>query len=120
MTDTPTATRTFARYGIPDGSVLVQRTERLLTGNGGGTVTDSTLSLLEAAFRTSFLELAAVESVPPDVAAAVEDAAYFTREEYAGTHADLRTEVVASFYRSVAEFHHAYREHTAPVDDPAV
>jgi hypothetical protein len=52
------------------------------------------------------------------VAAAVEDAAYFTREQYAGTRADLRTEVVPAFYRSVAGFHSAYREHTAPVDGP--
>jgi hypothetical protein len=111
MNDTCTTTRAFDVYGVTDGSVLVRTTHRLVHENDRGTVTDATLDLVAAAFRAAFMEHADVGALPADVAAAVEDALYFTRERYADSDADLRTEVLPSFYREVAGFHCAYRGH---------
>jgi hypothetical protein len=106
-TDTCTTTRTFSAYGIPDGSALIRRTHRRL-GDGPGTVDAAAVQRVGAAFRDAFLELAAVETVPEAVSAAVDDAAYFTTEAFDGDDADVRTDLVPSFYRSVAGFHCAY------------
>ena len=116
-TDACTTTRTFAVYGVDDGSVLVRTTHRLVHDEDDGTVTDATLDLVAAAFRAAFLEHADVGSLPADVAAAVEDARYFTRERYAGAEADLRTELLPAFYREVAGFHCAYRGHVEHADE---
>jgi hypothetical protein len=116
MNDTCTTTRAFDVYGVPDGSVLVRTTHRLVHEADRGTVTDETLEFVAAAFRAAFLEHAAVDSLPPDVDAAVEDARHFTGERFVASEADLRTELLPAFYREVAGFHCAYRGHVAHRD----
>ena len=107
-TDTCTTTTAVSTYGIDDGSDLIQRTHRELTDGTSETHASGVrFDELAAAFRTVFIELAGGAGVPGDVAAAIEDGLYFTREQYEGTDADLRT-VVPAFYREVAGFLCAY------------
>jgi hypothetical protein len=111
MNDTHTCTTTtaFGVYGIEDGQDLIQRTYREVTREGGEPDLSEGFDELGDAFRAAFVDLTGEEPIPRDVAAAVEDGRYFTREEYAGTGADLRTVVVPEFYREVADFLCAYR-----------
>jgi hypothetical protein len=114
-TDACTTTRTFSAYGIADGSSLVRRTYYRL-GDDPGTIDAAAVQRIGAAFGDAFVELADVDAVPDAVSMAVEDAAYFTGESFDGADADLRTDVLPSFYRSVAAFHCAYTGHPERAD----
>ena len=109
-THTCTTTTAFGAYGVPDGSDLIQRTYHELTD--GTTETDASrirFGELDTAFRRAFTGLTTLGELPPVVEAALADGLYFTREQYEGTDADLRTVVVPAFYREVAGFLCAYR-----------
>jgi len=107
-----TTTGSFGDHGIKDGSTLVHRTYYRLV-DGGRTTFEPTASFydaLESAFLWTYLGSATATDVPVHVEAAVDDARTFTAEEFADRpDADLRTEVVPTFYQYVAGFHCAYR-----------
>jgi len=107
-----TTTGSFGDHGIEDGSELVHQTYyRLLdAGRTSFEPTESFYDALESAFLWSYLETAAATGVPAHVEAAVDDARALTDEEFADRpDADLRTEVLPTFYQHVAGFHCAYR-----------
>jgi len=107
-----TTTGSFGDHGIDDGSALVHQTHYLLI-DGGWTAfepTESFYDALESAFRWSYLGSAAATVVPAHVEAAINDARALTAAEFAERpDADLRTEVLPTFYQHVAGFHCAYR-----------
>jgi len=111
--DDCTTTGSFADHGIDDGSALVRETYYRLaaTDDGEFRPTDRYLVRTADAFTRAYL-VAADEYAPPDhVAAAIDDARVWTREEFGDDpDADLRTEVLPAFYRHAAGFHCAYRE----------
>lgn len=111
--DECTTTESFADHDITDGSLLVQRTYyRLATaGMTEYEPTGSFFDALEAAFIWAYLGTAEDNGMPDHVEAAVDDARALTAEEFGDQpRADLRTEVVQTFYTHVSSFHCAYRE----------
>jgi len=107
-----TTTSSFGDHGVDDGSELVHQTYYRLVDGGRAEFepTASFYDALESAFLWSYLGTAAATGVPPHVEAAVDDARALTVEAFADRpEADLRTEVLPTFYQHVAGFHCAYR-----------
>lgn len=108
-----TTTRSFEDHGIADGVDLVTRTYyRLADGSVPAfEPTASFFDRLESAFLWAYLGSVEEAGVPTHVELAVEDARSLTEAEFRDRPgADVRTEVIPSFYRRVAGFHCAYRE----------
>jgi hypothetical protein len=111
--DACTTTGSFADHDIEDGSTLIDRTYyRLASADGVEYEPSASFFLaLESAFRWAYLGTTDGTDVPAHVEAAIDDARAFTAEDFADRpNADLRTEVVPTFYRYAAGFHCAYRE----------
>jgi len=107
-----TTTDSFGDHGIEDGSALVHRTYYRLVeaGRTEFAPTDKFYDDLASAFLWTYLGAVDGAGVPTHVEAAIDDARAFTAEEFADRpDADLRTEVVQTFYQYVAGFHCAYR-----------
>jgi hypothetical protein len=110
--DDCTTTGSFEDHDIEDGSQLIQRTYYRLASADSVTFepTASFFDGLESAFLWSYLETVDGTNVPDHVEAAIMDARAFTAEEFADQpDADLRTDVLPTFYRYAAGFHCAYR-----------
>lgn len=108
-----TTTTSFADHGLTDGSVLVTRTYTRLAVDGAATFepTEAFFDRLESAFIWAYLGTFDETGFPDHVAAAMDDARVFTREEFADeSGADLRTEVIPRFYQHLAGFHCEYRD----------
>ncbi|MEF8973443.1 MAG: hypothetical protein V5A15_01025 [Haloarcula sp.] len=108
-----TTTASFADHGLDDGSVLISRTYNRIAADGEPTFepTPEFFDTLEAAFIWAYIGTIDEPGVPPHVEAAIEDAREFTRQEFEDvSDADLRTEVIPTFYQQVAGFHCAYRD----------
>lgn len=133
--DACTTTGAFGDHGVPDGTDLIGRTATHMTTAG---ITDPTVGgffeILGDAFRAAFVEAADADRVPAVVDAAVDDAVHATRETFGGnatdaavtaagsgtdastdaTGADVRTAIVPAFYREVAGYYCAFRQHRTP------
>ena len=108
-----TTTGSFGDHDIDDGSALIQDTYYRLTEGGRDTFepNERFYDSLEAAFLWAYLGSTDGSDVPDHVEAAIDDALAFTAEDFADRpDADLRTDVVPTFYRYAAGFHCAYRE----------
>jgi hypothetical protein len=108
-------TTSFADHGIADGADLVSRTGHRLSAVEDLTFapTDRFFDRLEEAFVWACLGSVDEPGVPPHVEAAIDDARVATAAEFADREgADVRTEVVPSFFRHLAGFHCAYRSET--------
>jgi hypothetical protein len=108
-----TTTESFADHDIDDGSTLIERTHYRLASGGRGEFepSDSFFDALESAFMWAYLGTTTATGIPDHVEAAIDDARAFTAEEFADRpDADLRTEVVPTFYSYAADFHCEYRE----------
>jgi hypothetical protein len=111
--DDCTTTGSFADHDIEDGSALVRGTYyRLATAEDTEYApTESCFDALESAFLWAYLGSVEATAVPEHVQAAIDDARALTAEEFAEQpDADLRTDVVPTFYSYAAGFHCAYRE----------
>lgn len=110
-TEECTTTGSFADHDIEDGSVLIERTYyRLAEAETSPDETDSVLDALESAFIWAYLETTDGNVIPADVEAAIDDARAFARGEIADRpDADLRTDLVPTFYQYAAGFHCVYR-----------
>jgi hypothetical protein len=110
--DTCTTTRSFSDHDIEDGSRLVQRTYYRLVDAGRAEFapTASFYDALTSAFLWAYLGTADETGVPEHVQVAIEDARIVTAGEFADRpNADLRTDVLTTFYTQVAGYHCAYR-----------
>jgi len=110
-----TTTESFSDHGIDDAVDLVTQTYyRLQAGEQDQFSPDeSFFDRLESAFIWAYLGSVDEPGVPPHVQMAIEDARWFTREEFENwPNADLRTDVIPAFYQRVAGFHCIYREQT--------
>jgi hypothetical protein len=104
--------RSFADHNIDDGSALIKRTYFRLTDAGRTTFdpTPSFYDALESAFMWAYLGTVEEAEIPLHVEAAIDDARAFTEEDFAqDSEADLRTDVIPTFYQYAAGFHCAYR-----------
>ena len=102
----------FSDHGIDDGSELVSDTHfRLLdAGVEEFEPSDAFFDALESAFVWAYLGSVDEAGVPPHVEYATSDARAAVEAEFADqADADVRTDVVQSFYRNVAGFHCAHR-----------
>jgi hypothetical protein len=111
-TEKCTTTESFADHDISDGSALIQRTyHRLRSAHTEYQPTKSFFDALESAFIWAYLGATEERGVPDHVAAAIDDARAHTKPELENQpDADLRTNVVPTFYQHVADFHCVYRE----------
>lgn len=112
-----TTTGSFGDHDIEDGSELVHGTYYRLVEGGRAEFdpTDAFYEALESAFLWTYLGTVDGTAVPAHVEAAVDDALAFTAEEFAARpEADLRTEIVPTFYQYAAGFHCAYRGDDQP------
>lgn len=108
-----TTTGSFDDHGIDDGHELVTATHRRLREArvAGFRPTDAFFDRLESAFTWAYLGTVDDAGVPDDVALAIADARHAIEDEFGDrADADLRTDVVPAFYRSVAGYHCAYRD----------
>jgi hypothetical protein len=108
-----TTTGSFDDHGIDDGHELVTETHRRLREArvAGFRPTDAFFDRLESAFTWAYLGTVDDAGVPDGVALAIEDARHAIEAEFGDREdADLRTDVVPAFYRSVAGYHCAYRD----------
>lgn len=107
-----TTTSSFADHNIDDGSTFITRTyHRLRSAHSEYQPTGSFFDALESAFIWAYLGATEDRGVPEHVAAAIDDARAHTKAELDDQpDADLRTEVVPTFYQHLADFHCAYRE----------
>lgn len=108
-----TTTSSFSDHGVGDATDLVTRTYyRLQSGDRVPFApTDAFFDRLESAFLWAYLGSVDERGVPDHVEMAVADARERTREAFADRpEADLRNEVLPSFYRRVAGFHCRYRD----------
>jgi len=111
-TDDCSTTDSFSDHGIEDGVDLVTRTYYRLkeADRQRFAPTETFFDQLESAFIWAYLGSVDEAGVPENVELAIDDARALTREEFADrSGADLRTEVIPTFYRHVAGFHCAYR-----------
>lgn len=111
-TEDCTTTTSFSDHGLGDGEALIRETHYRLVDAGTTTFepTASFFDRLESAFVWSYLSITEERGVPAHVEAAIEDARARTREAFADdSGADLRTDVIPSFYQRVAGFHCLYR-----------
>jgi hypothetical protein len=107
-----TTTGSFDDHGIEDGHELVTETHRRLREArvDGFRPTDAFFDRLESAFTWAYLGTVDDTGVADGVALAIVDARHAVESEFADREdADLRTDVVPAFYRSVAGYHCAYR-----------
>jgi len=108
-----TTTGSFADHDIEDGSSLVQQTYYRLAEADRLEYepTEAFFDELETAFIWAYLGSVDSADIPDHVQAAIDDARVFTAEDFADRpDADLRTDVVQTFYRYAAGFHCAYRD----------
>jgi hypothetical protein len=108
-----TTTESFADHDIDDGSALVQRTYYRLADADAVEFepTPQFFDALESAFMWAYLGSNTENGIPGHVEAAIDDARVFTAEDFVDRpNADLRTEVIPTYYRYAAGFHCAYRE----------
>lgn len=106
-------TGSFNDHGIEDGSDLVSATHYRLRDAGIDSfeATASFFDALESAFRWAYLGAVDEPGVPPHVDYAIADARAFVEAEFDDREdADLRQDVVQTFYREVAGFHCAHRD----------
>lgn len=118
MTTCTTRTAAFTDHGIRDGADLVFRTYYALVTSGHATpeVSDEFVEHVAAAFRRAFIREAAVPLVPEPVEAAIEAATDpVVHRLLDDRDADLRTEILPTYYRAVAN---AYCAHLAAGGDP--
>ncbi|MFB6227883.1 MAG: hypothetical protein ABEH88_04760 [Halobacteriales archaeon] len=106
-----TTTESFSDHGIGDGADLVTRTYYRLRGSGASDPSsEGFFDRLESAFREVYLDAADGSEVPTHVELAIEDARALTKREFTDRpDADLRTDVVPTFYCRIAGFHCRYR-----------
>ncbi|WP_018256113.1 hypothetical protein [Halomicrobium katesii] len=107
-----TTTGSFGNHGIDDGAALIHSTYYRLISGGRETFepTAAFYDSLESAFLWAYLGSVDEAGVPDHVEAAIDDARAVTADEFADRpDADLRTEVVPTFYQQVAGFHCEYR-----------
>lgn len=112
-TDSCRTTDSFDDHAIPDGSVLLTRTHYRLVDAGVGSFepTERFYESLETAFIWAYLGATDGADVPAHVRAALDDALAATRDDFADrSAADLRTDVLPHFYRTIAAYHCAYRD----------
>lgn len=112
-----TTTESFSDHGIDDAADLVTQTYyRLKAGEQDQfTPDDSFFDRLESAFIWAYLGSVDEPGVPAHVQMAIEDARWFTQDEFEDRpDADLRTEVIPAFYQRIAGFHCVYRDQTSP------
>lgn len=107
-----TTTSSFADHEISDGSTLIRRTyHRLRSAHTEYQPTEPFFDALESAFIWAYLGATEERGVPEHVAAAIDDARAHTKAELEEqSDADLRTTVIPTFYKHVADFHCVYRE----------
>lgn len=107
-----TSTTSFADHGLDDGETLIRETYYRLV-DGGRTdfePTEAFFNQLESAFVWSYFAATDERRVPSHVQAAIDDARARTAEAFNDRpDADLRTEVIPTFYQRVAGFHCIYR-----------
>lgn len=111
--DECTTTGSFEDHSIDDGSALIQRTYYRLSSAGQTEFepTDSFFDALESAFIWAYLGTGPENDIPAHVEAAIDDACAMTTDEFADSpDADLRTDVIPTFYGHAADFHCAYRD----------
>lgn len=95
-----TTTSSFADHEISDGSAHTEYQP-----------TESFFDALESAFIWAYLGATEERGVPEHVAAAIDDARAHTKAELEEQpDADLRTTVIPTFYKHIADFHCVYRE----------
>jgi len=112
-TEECSTTGSFADHDIEDGSRLIEQTYYRLSEADMAEfrATESDFEALESAFRWAYLGTVTENGVPDHVEAAIDDARVFTTEGFADRpDADLRTDVIPTFYRYAASFHCAYRD----------
>lgn len=108
--DDCSTTNSFGDHGIGDGETLIRETYRRLDGRSFSP-TEAFFDSLTSAFIWAYLGEVDEPGVPAHVQAAIDDARLFTLEEFEDApDADLRTQVIPSFYQRVAGFHCAYRD----------
>jgi hypothetical protein len=111
--DNCTTTGSFTDHGVTDGSDLILQTYYRLLDDGVAqfSPTEEFFDHLVDSFRRIYLLSAEEGAVPDHVAAAIDDARVWTAKEYADEpEADLREEVLPTFYQQAAAFHCQYRE----------
>ena len=111
--DDCTTTGSFTDHGIEDGSDLITSTYyRLQSADRSDfSPTEAFFDRLESAFIWAYLGSVDERGIPPHVESAIDDARSLTRAEFEDRpNADLRTDVIPTFYRRVAGFHCLYRE----------
>lgn len=104
MSTTCDTANAFTLYGIPDGVDLLHRMRYQLLAGGDGEFepTDAFVDRIERAFRTAYRRAADAPEVADPLDAAVEDAAALTAEAYVDDpDADLRRDVLPSFYATL-------------------
>lgn len=95
----------FAAYGVADGSAIVHRTYYRLRSPDDDAVHPSSefMASLAQAFRRAFLVETELHTVPEAVDAAVDQAVTVTLHDLLDRgSADLRTQVLPTFYRTVS------------------
>lgn len=110
--DECTTTGSFSEHGIEDGTDLITSTYFRLQNATRDQFdpSETFFDKLESAFIWAYLGSGEETGVPEHVELAIDDARALTHEEYADQPgADLRTEVIPTFYRHVADFHCLYR-----------
>ena len=111
MSTCETDVRAFAAHGIEDGSDLISRTARALAamGHREPEPSDEFTESVARAFRQAYARTATVPIVPDPVDAAIDEATdTLAHRVLDDPDADLRTEVLPSFYRSVTNTYCAH------------
>ena len=107
-----TTTESFADHEIDDGSLLIRRAYYRLADadRRGFEPTESFFDAVESAFIWAYLGTVGENGVPEHVEAAIDDARALTAEQFQNRpDADLRTDVLPTFYQNLADFHCVYR-----------
>lgn len=113
MGEACTTTGSFEDHDIEDGAELIEQTYYRLADADRTSFepTSSFFDALESAFIWAYLGSVDERGIPEHVQAAIDDAKIFTAEDFADrSDADLRTDVIPTFYQYAAGFHCAYRE----------
>lgn len=108
-----TTTNSFDDHEIEDGIDLITRTYTRLIRRDLPPFrpTQEYFEWIEVAFLRTYLDLDPTGRIPNDVATAIDDAKEVTYGEFIDRpDADLRTEVLPTFYQQMAGFHCKYRE----------
>ncbi|MDY6818113.1 MAG: hypothetical protein SVG88_05565 [Halobacteriales archaeon] len=113
MATCSTHARAFVDHSIDDGTDLIARTYYALAATGDRTPEPSPVyaDRIANAFRKAFIQSADVPLVPEPVDAAIEEASdLLVHRILDNPDADLRTELLPAFYRTVARTYCAYLE----------